>query len=161
MAVGVSAGAILGTAVLLILHAPFLPGGEVRYAPFSQMSDGDVLVRALIWMPLATAIPEELAFRGVLLASLRQHLRTSRAVVISALVFAAWHGIIVLHTVGTTSLSDRPWWWVAGCIGGFTAVFLGGIAFAWIRVQTESVYACITTHWLFNAGILCGLYLLR
>ena len=158
VAIGLGVGLTIGIAVVLILHSGIGAGGSVSYRPLAQLSTGTVLVRALVWMPLATAIPEEFAFRGVLLALLLRTCSWRVAVVISAIAFALWHVIIVFHTVGQTSLSQHPATYLLGVGLGFAAVFVGGILFANLRMRTGSLAASTLAHWSLNAAVLLGLY---
>jgi membrane protease YdiL (CAAX protease family) len=154
----VAAAAASGLVLGLLLWGPGV-GGSVRYTPFSSMTVGTVIARALIWMPLTTALPEELAFRGVLLGLFRQRYAPTWAAILSAIVFAFWHGLTVFHTVGNTSLAQSGLGYVLGCVGGFTAVFIGGLLFALLRTRTCNLAASVIAHWAFNATILVGLYI--
>ena len=151
IAVGVAALA------LLLLRFPPLLGQPVEYAPLGSLSKEAVLWRTFIWMPLDTVIPEELAFRGVLLAMLLTRYSRIRAVVVAALVFAAWHGVVVSHTLASTNLQSNTLLVSLGLIGAFTAVFMGGVVFAWIRSATDHLAGSIVAHWAFNAVVLLGL----
>jgi tRNA pseudouridine32 synthase/23S rRNA pseudouridine746 synthase len=149
----IAAGAVLG----LLMWGPGV-GGTVRYTPFSSMTVGTIIARATIWMPLTTALPEEFAFRGVLLGLLRRRLRPLTAAVVAAIPFGLWHGLTVFHTVGNTSLAHTTFGWILGSAGGFLAVFVGGLLFAFLRLKTGNLIASFFAHWGFNAAILVGLY---
>ncbi len=147
----------VGGLALLVLRFPPLMGQPVEYAPLGSLSKEAVLWRTFIWMPLDTVIPEELAFRGVLLGMLLTRYSRVRAVVVAALVFAAWHGVIVSHTLASTNLQSSMLLASLGVIGAFGAVFIGGVLFAWIRLRTDHLAGSVVAHWAFNAVVLVGL----
>jgi membrane protease YdiL (CAAX protease family) len=149
----------LGTAVpaVLFLRFPPLVGQPVEYAPLGTLSREALLWRACVWMPLDTALPEEVAFRGVLLAILRRGWADAPAALISAAAFTAWHGIIVSRTVALTNLQAEPLLAALGLLGAFLAVAVGGILFAWLRLFTGHLAGCMVAHWAFNAVLLLGL----
>src|SRR4051812_25485346 len=96
----------LGAALpaLLFLRFPPLVGQAVEYTPLGSLSPEALLWRACFWMPLDTAIPEEVAFRGVLLATLCRRFAEVPALLVSAVVFTVWHAVIVSRTVALTNL---------------------------------------------------------
>lgn len=148
--------AIVGPA-LLVLRFPPLLGQPVIYAPLASLALGDLAVRVAFFMPLDTVIPEELAFRGVLLAALRRRFATVAAVALSALAFTAWHVVIVQATLAETNLVREPLFAALGYGGAFAAVFGGGVLFAALRLWTRNLAAPLAGHWVFNAALLAGL----
>ena len=89
----------------------YLSGVTVTFDGFralNSLSLEAVLLRAFIWMPLDTAIPEELSFRGALLGGLRPLFPTRRAVALSAVVFTLWHLVIVSRTLLATNFAEQP-----------------------------------------------------
>jgi len=160
-AIGVGVAAAVAVAALVLLRSGLLVPGPVHYAPFAEMTVAHVVFRALILMPLATILPEELSFRGVLLGLLRRRYADGRAAVLSAIVFAPWHGLLLVHTVGETSLALSTWGWTLGIVGGFVGVAVGGWLFAYLRIRTGNLVTSVCCHWAFNASILVGLYALQ
>jgi uncharacterized protein len=142
---------------LLFLYFPPLVGQAVEYAPLRSLSREALLLRAFVWMPLDTAIPEEVAFRGVLLASLRRHMSDVPAALTSAVVFTAWHGVVVTRTVALTNLQAQPLLLTLGLLGAVLAIWVGGLLFAWLRLATGQLAGSVVAHWAFNALLLFGL----
>jgi uncharacterized protein len=142
---------------LLFLRFPPLVGQSIAYSPLASLSPDALLWRAFVWMPLDTAIPEEIAFRGVLLASLRRRLAYRAAVVVSAAIFMAWHGVVVSRTVALTNLHTEPLLAALGLVGAFVAIGCGGVLFAWLRLATGHLAGSVVAHWAFNASLLLGL----
>lgn len=155
----VGLGVALAVAVpsLLVLRFPPLLGEPVRYAPLASMALADLGLRVAVTMPLDTVLPEELAFRGVLLGALARTRGTVAAALLSALAFAAWHLVIVQATLARTNLAENALFAALGLVGAFAAVFAGGVVFAVLRVATRSLAAPLAAHWAFNAAILVGL----
>ena len=160
-AIGLAVAAVVAGLAVLSLRSGLLVPGPVEYSPFASMTVGEVLLRAWIWVPLATVLPEELSFRGVLLALLRRRYPDARAAVLSAVPFALWHALIIVHTVSRTSLAERGETWAIGIVGGFAAVAIGGWLFAQLRIRSGSLITSIACHWAFNGSILIGLYALQ
>lgn len=153
-----SALAAVGAAgALAVLRFPPLLGEPVSYGPAATLGGAALAVHLLLLLPLAVVIPEELAFRGALLAVLRQRYRVLPAVAISAGVFMLWHVTIVGLTLGQTSLAGSLAFSALGAAAAFAAVFLGGIAFGLLRIWTGHLAAPIAAHWGFNAALLVGL----
>lgn len=158
---GALVGGLVAVAVavvgLLVLRFPPLLGAPVSYAPVAAVSPAALLLRAFVTMPLDTAIPEEVAFRGVLLGSLLRIRPARTAIALSAATFALWHVLIVLATLAETNLVTAPLFYVLGLVGAFAALFAGGASFAVLRLRTGNLAAPIAAHWAFNAVILLGL----
>jgi membrane protease YdiL (CAAX protease family) len=139
------------------LRFPPLLAGPVLYAPVSEASAATLLWRVAVWMPLDTVLPEELAFRGVLLASLMRRLPTVPAALVSAGVFTLWHAVIVSRTLAQTNLRSQPVFFVLGFVGAFGAIFVGGLLFATLRIRTRHLAGSMLAHWAFNTLLLLGL----
>lgn len=86
-------------------------------------------------------ITEELLFRGLLLSALLRRMRPFAAVLVSALVFAAAH------------LPDLHWLWY-----GVPNLALLGIAFAWLRLRSGSLWPAIIAHACNNLLVMATLF---
>jgi membrane protease YdiL (CAAX protease family) len=156
--IGLTAALAATLPALLVLRFPLIMEHPVTYAPLDSLSFQALLWRACLWMPLDTALPEEFAFRGVLLAVLRRRWAAPLATVLSAVPFTLWHGVIVTRTVPLTNLQADPLLVIVGLAGAFAAVFVGGILFATLRLATGHLAGSIVAHWAFNAALLVGLH---
>lgn len=158
-AVGAGLGLAGATAAVgtLRLVAPAIVGQQVEYAPLAQVTELELARHVVLFLPLATVIPEELAFRGVLLGGLVRRMRDRDALIISGAAFALWHLGVAIATVDDTTLgSPSPHFAFATLVALFV-VLLGGSALAWLRLRTRSLATTIALHWTFNAGLLLGL----
>jgi membrane protease YdiL (CAAX protease family) len=159
--IGVLVAIAAAIPALLILRFPPLVGGPVTYAPLGSLQLEALLLRVLVWMPLDTALPEELAFRGVLLSALRQRFADPWAMVLSAVPFTLWHGVILTRTLGLTNLYRDPVLLILGLTSAFIAVFVGGVLFATVRLATGHLAGSVLAHWAFNAALLLELHTLQ
>jgi CAAX protease family protein len=150
------AGAIVAVGALRLV-APVIVGQPVEYAPLSQVTEIELARHVAVLLPLGTAIPEEFAFRGVLLGGLLRRSRQRDALIISGAAFALWHLGVAIATVEDTTLGSPSPHFALAIVVALAVVLLGGSALAWIRIRTRSLATTIVLHWIFNAGLLFGL----
>jgi membrane protease YdiL (CAAX protease family) len=156
-AIGLLVALAMVLPALIILKNPPILGDPVTYAPVERISPAVLLWRVFVSMPLDTVVPEEIAFRGVLLAALRRRFAAGPAVALAALPFVLWHGVILSRTLGLTNLGADPFRLALGLIGGVAALFIGGVLFGALRVATGHLAGSLAAHWGFNAALLVGL----
>ncbi len=137
IAIGLLAGLAAALPALLVLRSPPIVGHPVTYTPLGSLSFEALMWRACLWMPLDTALPEEIAFRGVLLAVLRRRWAAPSAIIFSAALFTLWHGVIVVRTVALTNLHADPPLAILALAGAFASVFAGGILFAALCISVK------------------------
>lgn len=162
-AIGAAAGAVValvGVALLRYL-APAIVGVQVDYAPLAQVTSTDLGAHIAFFLPLGAVIPEELAFRGVLLGALVRRGGVRTAAVSSAGAFALWHGAVVAATIGDTTIGPPSPWFVPAVLAGLLVVFGGGVVFALMRLRTATLASTTAAHWAFNALVLLGLWYTR
>ena len=104
---------------------------------------------------LVTVIPEELAFRGLLLGSALVLWRPWRAAVASSVLFGLWHIAPTLHTMsGNTAvrgLSGSTSGRALVVLGAVLSTFAAGLAFSWLRLRSRSLAAPALAHVATNA----------
>lgn len=116
-----------------------------------NVSDHEFWYRLLVRFPIGTALFEEVWFRGLLPAALRQQ-GTRRPELASAAAFAAWH-LIPTATAISANPSGRSLSFgrKAGLvIGGSVAAGLAGLGFAGMRQASSSLVAPWIAHGAFN-----------
>lgn len=128
------AAVVLGVAVLFLGGSltHLLAGGHQVHQDVAVMA-GKVPpgLRVLLALLVVCVAPfvEELVFRGVLLSGLARRMRIGWAIVASALIFGCVH------------LPDFKFAWYP-----VPALVLLGLALAWMRVRTRSLWPSITLH---------------
>jgi membrane protease YdiL (CAAX protease family) len=151
-----SAAPIAATAAAGLLLAPTrgLYAAERATAADPARAAYEILLR----IPLGTALPEEVLFRGALLGVLsRSHSRVS-AIAISSAVFGLWHVAPALRRIETTpALAARSTAqkaaWVAVTVGATSAA---GVIFALLRYRSGSVVAPWMAHTAANVTGFAG-----
>lgn len=98
-----------------------------------------MLLRALVVIPLATVVLEELAFRGVLLGLLRRARPDHRAGVLGAVAFGLW------HVPG--AIDDG----LGGVVVTVAATTVAGLVFTWLRLGSGSLLAPALAHTATNS----------
>ncbi len=121
---------------------------DERAAPTSGAS---VWRRALARFPLGTALFEEVAFRGVIPALLRQRHRLLTAETLSAGAFAIWHLIPTYRALAGNPLGEAmsPGRRAAAGTVGAAAAGVFGLGFSWMRRRSGTLVA----PWLAHASL--------
>jgi uncharacterized protein len=157
---GAAAAALVGTA-----YGVAYVTGPVREA----LPDGEGgLGRTALWtvlvvIPLGTVLPEELAFRGLLLALLGRRYGLLAASLLSSGVFGLWH---VVPSLGGGTANAT----MASVVGAdaagtvvrvvVTVVFtsLAGVVLCALRLRSGSLLAPVLAHWTVNGlGVIVAL----
>jgi membrane protease YdiL (CAAX protease family) len=155
----------VGAAIVVVVYAvaAALPGVRLAFADERhRQSLGEALVAALIVIPLATVLLEEVAFRGVLWGLIRRDHGTAWATAVSSVLFGLWHVLPSLRlgqanrAVGGT-FGHGPAaqvLWVTGAVL-FTA--LAGVVLCELRRRSGSLVAPFGLHWATNGlGVLAS-----
>jgi membrane protease YdiL (CAAX protease family) len=146
-------GAVLGFIAAAPLFAALMNNRSSRFIAdrrFADDSNSDTAFRMLLRVPLGTALLEEVAFRGVLLALLMP-LGTVAAALLSSVAFGLWHIVPTANSVRANRSGST--------IGLATAVAAGvvfttaaGLGLAWLRIQTGSLVAPFALHATLNSA---------
>lgn len=158
---GIALGGVLGlggaaVGVLVLRIGPIL--GPVTYTPLFATTPGELAAHIAFFLPLSTAIPEELAFRGVLLGGLWAARGRRVAIVGSSVTFAFWHLWVVSVTLLHTNIASGILT-VLAFVGAIVFVALGGVVLALLRVRSGGLGASILAHWAFDGLMLLGLWI--
>jgi uncharacterized protein len=149
---GAAAALVAAAYAVVLLAAP------LRHSlPEDTAGDGrEVLTAVLVVIPLGTVLPEELAFRGLLLSLLGRGYGMLAGTLLSSGLFGLWH---VLAALGGGAANTA----ITGVVGGgapgtaarvvVTVVFtsLAGVALCWLRLRSGSLIAPALAHWTVNA----------
>ncbi|MBD3575920.1 CPBP family intramembrane metalloprotease [Streptomyces sp. KD18] len=160
--------ALIGIVAAVYLAAALLPAGRTLFEDrrYAGMDGGELALRVLVLVPVATVLVEETAFRGVLYGLVRRARGTVWATCVSSVLFGLWH---VLPSLGLASAKPA----LGSVLGGSGAgpalavlsavLFTGaaGVLFCELRRRSGSLLAPLGLHWAVNAlGYLVG-FLLR
>jgi membrane protease YdiL (CAAX protease family) len=103
---------------------------------------------------LLTAIPEEFAFRGVLLGSALKMWGPWRASLVTSALFGLWHIAPTLHTMSDNravrGLSATVGGQALLVLGSIAVTFVAGLVFCWLRLRSRSLIAPIIAHAAIN-----------
>jgi membrane protease YdiL (CAAX protease family) len=144
------------TAVIAGLRALDRSGTRFQDERVSAASGGEAAFHLLVRIPLATALVEELTFRGVILGLGRRSGDARRALVVSSLAFGLWHVGAALHPARTAAageiVGDHGGTAAAAVAGDVVATTIGGIGFGWLRLKSGSIAAPALAHAALNAS---------
>ena len=155
---GLALGLLMGLPGAIYFVRPDLAPVEVRYPPLTASDPAVFLSLILLKIPFATALAEELAFRGVLQAQLRQAFGPRAALLIGALVFTAWHLVVSFTTLQSTNLAADPLLASSAYAVQNLAVLGAGLLWGWLREWSGNLAGCVLSHWLTDVLLVAGLY---
>ncbi|HEX2088344.1 MAG TPA: CPBP family intramembrane glutamic endopeptidase [Actinomycetota bacterium] len=130
-----------------------MPGGSklLQDERYTRLSRPELLYRLLIHIPLATALPEELIFRGALFGAWSQETGSRTAMLGSSVAFGLWHigpaiDRLRANRPGATYRERAAA--IAGTIAGTT---LAGTCLSLLRIRSKGLAGPIVVHWAVNA----------
>jgi uncharacterized protein len=143
--------AALGIVLLVLVVAAVIPATNgFLHDSRAQISDGRLAYELGVSIVLLTAIPEEFAFRGVLLGSGTRLWGPWRASLASSVLFGLWHIAPTLHTMGdnraVSGLAATVGGQVLLVLGAIAVTFVAGLAFCWLRLRSRSLIAPVMAH---------------
>jgi membrane protease YdiL (CAAX protease family) len=108
------------------------------------------LKAGLFTVPFKTVVFEELAFRGIMPAVLKE-LGGSLLVIfiVTSLLFGLWH-IATAPVTATVGPGHIPH--ILVVTGVFAVTSAGGAVFYWLRYQSGSLIAPVIVHWFINGS---------
>jgi uncharacterized protein len=159
-------GAVVGLAVAAIVVTGIALGAAIPLTrPWfedQRIADVDTAVelsyQALVRIPLGTAVLEEFAFRGVLLALLARMVPMKTAVAVSSLLFGLWHIRPTLGTLATNDLAEGAWSQVGGVTAAVALTTVGGLLFCALRLASGSLLAPLIVHAATNSAAIVAAY---
>src|SRR5437773_2052259 len=143
MGAGLRYGAgAFGVVLLVLVVAAVIPlTNGFLHDSRAQISGGRLLYELGVSIVLLTAIPEEFAFRGVLLGSGLRLWGPWRASLITSALFGLWHIAPTLHTMSDNRAVAGAAASVAGrvllVLGSIAVTFVAGLVFCWLRLRSR------------------------
>jgi uncharacterized protein len=141
----------LGLVLLVLVVAAVIPATNgFLHDSRVQISGGRLLYELGVSIVLFTAIPEEFAFRGVLLGSGLRLWGPWRASLITSALFGLWHIAPTLHTMSDNHVFRGASGSVGGqvllVLGSIAVTFVAGLVFCGLRLRSRSLIAPIIAH---------------
>jgi membrane protease YdiL (CAAX protease family) len=155
----------LGLAVPLVIFLafPFLLAQPVHYREIQNLDVFGLLWRLGVELTVATALTEEILFRGILQALFKRSLSTTQALISTNVVFALWHLVInalsVKQNMLVLPLIPPVAAQVIGYLGSLIAVGTGGLILSILRERTNHLAGSIGMHWVTVAAMTLLVYL--
>ena len=145
-----------GAVLLVLVVAAVIPATNgFLHDSRAQISGGRLLYELGVSIVLLTAIPEEFAFRGVLLGSALRLWGPWRASLVTSALFGLWHIAPTLHTMSDNrefaGAAAHTGGQVLLVLGSVAVTFVAGLVFCWLRLRSRSLIAPIMAHVATNA----------
>lgn len=136
--------------LVVLVAAALLPAtNSFLHDSRAEISGSQLIYQLTVSILLVTAIPEEFAFRGVLLGSAMRLWGSWRATLITSALFGLWHIGPTLHSMSDERIrgtSVATLGQVLVVLGAVTITFFAGLAFCWLRLRSRSLIAPIVAH---------------
>ena len=144
------AGAFGAVLVVLTLAAALPATSGFLHDDRGRITAGQLVHELLVSVIMLTAIPEEFAFRGVLLGSGAALWGAGRGTLVVSALFGLWHVQPTLATMGDNpavgGASASPWGRLLVVAGAVAVTFVAGLLFAWLRLRSRSLLAPVLAH---------------
>lgn len=154
-------GAVIGVIAVGILVGIAIPATRelFRDEKIVDASIGWVLFQAFVRIPIATALYEEVLFRGIVFGMLARRYTPLAAGVATSLLFGFWHILPTLDTIDTSPAGDLFTGWVGiavAIVGSIVGTGLAGIGFLLVRLYANSTLAAVLAHIGTNSVAMLG-----
>ncbi len=148
---GLGLGGLLALAVgVLVLLARAIQWGSTTAYPVP--ADSWAFAGLLLRLLLATAVCEEVWFRGLLQACWVQLLGPGRGIAVGATLFALWHLTIWAWTLERVVLTP-PLPFALVYPAGLAALAIAGLLFGWLREASGHLAGPIVAHWAIDVWL--------
>jgi len=137
----------LATLILATIALRRLPGISRRISDphIAAMTTREFLLYSTIRIPLATALAEELVFRGLVWFALESIAGPGFALGVSSALFGLWH--IGVSARQAKELGVRVTGWILVTV---LATTVAGVGFGWLRLITGGIWAPFIAHCFVN-----------
>jgi uncharacterized protein len=145
---GLGLGGLMALLVLLPLLG-FRAIGWSSATTYPQPDDPAAFAQIALRLLLATALCEELWFRGLLQACWRRLLAPWRGMLVGAGLFAAWHLAVWGWTLERVTLTPAISLVLTYPVG-LLILGIAGLLFSWLRQATGHLAGPIVAHWVID-----------
>jgi membrane protease YdiL (CAAX protease family) len=157
--VGFLAAVAIAAAITVLVA---VPGLRHLFSTRGTPDAGDLAFQTVVRVPIGTALPEEVIFRGALLGLFLQRHSRASATAITSVLFGLWHIFPTIDRLAAGASGwpphGDPWAGFAAVVTAVAATTAAGFAFAWLRFRSDSVMAPVLAHASFDS---CGLLAAR
>jgi membrane protease YdiL (CAAX protease family) len=155
--------AIMGGVAVGIALGALLPAtrGLFHDERVAGISGAALVYEALLRIPFGTALFEELAFRGVLLALLLRVTSTVAAVAVSSALFGLWHILPTISGLRANELAEGVAATVGAVGGAVMVTAIGGLLFCALRLHTGGLIAPVLAHTATNSFAIVAAFLVQ
>ena len=115
----------------------------------ADVTPADLAYRALVRIPIGTALAEEVLFRGVVEGAFAKRLSPGRASVAANVAFGLWHLGPGVQALRMNRIRGRGFW--VGLAGMIVGTGAGGVFLSHVRNRTGSLLAPVVLHALVNS----------
>jgi uncharacterized protein len=161
-------GLVVGAALALLVAVALVIGAALPATRelfederVAGLDRGGLAYQGLVRIPLGTAVFEELAFRGVLLALLMRVTSTVTAVATSSALFGLWHILPTLSALRINDIGGGPAARMAAVGGAVVATGIGGVILCWLRLRTGSLVAPVVVHTATNSFAIVSAFVVQ
>lgn len=144
--VAAAVGVALAIAVLIPAFHPLFDDARI-----TGIGPGLLAYRALIRIPLGTALFEEFAFRGVLFGAWARITSPLRAAAGSSLVFGMWHVRPTIDLLDANDLAGSSAARLAALVAAVLLTAVAGYLFCLLRIRSRSLLAPFIVHTAVNS----------
>jgi CAAX protease family protein len=120
------------------------------YDQRAQIDGRQLIYEMGVSIVLLTAIPEEFAFRGVLLGSAVPLWGGSRGLLVTSGLFGLWHLEPTMETMsdnaGVSGLSGTAAGRAVVVLGAIVVTSVAGLVWGWLRLRSRSLLAPVLGH---------------
>ena len=160
---GLMVGLVVAVAIVAVIAIlTLVPASRTFFADdrFRAMGLGEMLYESLVRIPFATALFEEVVFRGVVIGLLLRRLPIWQAITVGCVLFGIWHVLPSFDAIETNpagDLADGPLAVTVGVLGTVAFTATVGAGFAWLRFRGNSIITPLLAHIATNsAGFIAG-----
>ncbi|MGH8937501.1 MAG: lysostaphin resistance A-like protein [Acidimicrobiia bacterium] len=150
---GIGLGLALGGVIAVLIAGGLamawaVPGlhGLLHDRRMAQVDARELAYRALLRIPLGTALAEEVAFRGVLFGVWAAHQPEATALAGSSLAFGLWHIVPTLTLLRVNRIGRTTEHRVVGVAIGVAATTLAGAGLGYLRILTGGIVGPVVVH---------------
>ncbi len=147
-----TSGVVVAALIVIVVVPPLHP--LLDDARVGSIGSGLVAYRALIRIPLGTALFEEFAFRGVLFGAWAKVAGIWRAAAGSSIVFGLWHIRPTIDLLDANSLAGSAGVRVAAVAAAVIGTAAVGGFFCLVRLRSRSLLAPFVAHAMINSAAL-------